>query len=328
MWDFSIGRTLAIMARTWPFIVLRLIVYFCITIAYVLATGAGAGLGWGVGHIFADGGPEGTAFWGAVTGFGLVTGVLYLLREYILYVVKAGHIAVMVHLIDGRDVPGGQGQIAYARQIVTQRFAEANVLFVMDQLVKGVIRTITGLVGGIAAFLPIPGLQGLIGFINTVIRLALTYVDEIILGRNIRIDSKNPFDTARQSVVLYAQNAGTMLKNAVWLALIMWGLTIVVFIFMIAPAGALLYYMPSQSGGWVFVFAIVLAWAVKSALLEPFAIAALMQAYFKVIEGQSPNPEWDSRLEGASKHFRELKDKAVASFGAARPGGEGTQPAR
>jgi len=161
MWDFSIGRTLAIMARTWPFIVLRLIVYFCITIAYVLATGAGAGLGWGVGHIFADGGPEGTAFWGAVTGFGLVTGVLYLLREYILYVVKAGHIAVMVHLIDGRDVPGGQGQIAYARQIVTQRFAEANVLFVMDQLVKGVIRTITGLVGGIAAFLPIPGLQGL-----------------------------------------------------------------------------------------------------------------------------------------------------------------------
>ena len=124
MWDFSIGRTLAIMARTWPFIVLRLIVYFCITIAYVLATGAGAGLGWGVGHIFADGGPEGTAFWGAVTGFGLVAGVLDLLREYILYVVKAGHIAVMVHLIDGRDVPGGQGQIAYARQIVTQRFAD------------------------------------------------------------------------------------------------------------------------------------------------------------------------------------------------------------
>ena len=41
---------------------------------------------------------------------------LYLLREYILYVVKAGHIAVMVHLIDGREVPDGQGQIAYARR--------------------------------------------------------------------------------------------------------------------------------------------------------------------------------------------------------------------
>lgn len=327
MWDFSIGGTLAIMARTWPFIVLRLIVYFGSTLAYVLGTGASAGLGWGVGHIFADGGPEGTAFWGGVVGFSLVSIVLYWLREYILYVVKAGHIAVMVHLIDGRDVPGGQGQIAYARQVVTERFVEANLLFVMDQLVKGAIRAITGLIGGIAAFLPIPGLQALVTFVNTVIRLSLTYVDEIILGRNIRIDSKNPFETARQGVVLYAQNAKTMVKNAIWLTLIMWVLTIIVFIFMIAPAGALLYYMPSQPGGWAFVFAIVLAWAIKSALLEPFAIAALMQVYFKVTAGQMPNPDWDSRLEGASKHFRELKDKALASFGAARPGGQGVQPA-
>ena len=46
------------MFRTWPFIALRLIVYFGITAAYVLATGTGAGIGYGVGNIFADGGPE------------------------------------------------------------------------------------------------------------------------------------------------------------------------------------------------------------------------------------------------------------------------------
>jgi hypothetical protein len=28
MWDFRIGQTLGIMARTWPFILLRLVVYF------------------------------------------------------------------------------------------------------------------------------------------------------------------------------------------------------------------------------------------------------------------------------------------------------------
>ena len=44
-------------------------------------------------------------------------------------------------------------------QVVTERFAEANVLFVLDQLIKGAIGAITGLIGGIAAFLPIPGLQ-------------------------------------------------------------------------------------------------------------------------------------------------------------------------
>jgi hypothetical protein len=326
MWDFSIGRTLGIMVRTWPFIVLRLIVYFLITLAYVLAVGAGAGLGWGVGHIFADGGPEGAAFYGGIAGFGFVSLALYWMREYILYMVKAGHVAVMVHLIDGRDVPGGQGQISYAQQVVRERFVEANVLFVMDQLVKGAIRAITGLIGGIAAFLPIPGLQGIVNFINTVIRMSLTYVDEIILGHNIRIDSKNPFETARQGVVLYAQNAKTMVKNAIWLTIIMWVLAFFVFLFMIAPAGALLYYMPSQPGGWAFVFAIVLAWAVKAALLEPFAIAALMQVYFKVIEGQKPNPDWDQRLANASKKFRELKEKAAASFGVQRPGQPGAQP--
>ena len=78
--------------------------------------------------------------WGGIFGFGLVSLSLYWLREYILYLVKAGHIAVMVHLIDGADVPGGQSQIAYAQQVVHERFAEANVLFVLDQLIKGVDR--------------------------------------------------------------------------------------------------------------------------------------------------------------------------------------------
>ena len=316
MWDFSIGGTLAIMARTWPFIAMRLIVYFLITTAYVLATGTGAGMGYGVGHVLSDpDGPATFAVWGAIGGFVLVSAVVYWIREYILYIVKAGHIAAMVQLIDGRDLPGGQGQISYARQIVTNRFAEANVLFALDQLVKGAIAAITGLIGGIAAFIPIPGLDGLVRFINSVIRLSLTYVDEIILGYNIRIDSRNPWETARQGVVLYAQNAKIMIKNAIWLAVIMWLVSFAVFLVMIAPAEALLYFMPGQAGGWAFVLAIVFAWAVKAALIEPFAIAALMQVYFRTIEGQVPNPEWDRRLADASAKFRKLKDRALAGLG-------------
>ena len=319
MWDFEIGRSVSIVVRTWPFIVLRMIVYFGITLAYIVAAGAGASVGYGVGHISTDpDGPLSFALWGGVAGFGVVSIAVYWIREYILYIVKAGHIAVMVHLIDGRDVPGGQDQIAYARDVVSRRFAEANILFVLDQLVKGAIRAITGLIGGIAAFLPIPGLGGLVSFVNTVIRLSLTYVDEIILGYNIRINSASPFETARQGVVLYAQNGKTMVKNAIWLAVIMWGVSFVIFLLMLAPAGAILYLMPGQLAGWAFVLAIVFAWAFKAAFIEPFAIASLMQVYFKTIEGQVPNPDWDRRLGEASSKFRELKDKALASFGGSR----------
>ncbi|WP_246673466.1 hypothetical protein [Mesorhizobium sp. B2-4-14] len=319
MWDFNIGRSVSITMRTWPFIVFRMIVYFGITLAYILATGTGASVGYGVGHISTDpDGPLSFALWGGVVGFGAVSIAVYWIREYILYVVKAGHIAVMVHLIDGQDVPGGQNQIAYARKVVTQRFAEANILFVVDQLVKGAIRAITGLLGGIAAFLPIPGLSGLVSFINTVIRLSLTYVDEIILGYNIRIDSSSPFETARQGVVLYAQNGKIMVKNAVWLAIIMWGVSFVIFLLMLAPAGAILFLMPGQLAGWAFVLAIVFAWAFKAAFIEPFAIACLMQVYFKTIAGQVPDPAWDARLAEASSKFRDLKDKALSSFGGSR----------
>lgn len=316
MWDFDISRTLGLMVRTLPFILLRMAVYFSITLAYLLVSGFGAGVGWGVGNIFADPGAQGGfALWGGLIGFGAVTLVLFWIREYILYLVKAGHIAVMVQLLDGKDIPAGQGQLRFAREIVTDRFAEANVLFVVDQLVKGAIRAITGLIGGIAAFLPIPGLHGLVRFANSIIRLSLTYVDEIILGYNIRIDSDAPFETARRGVVLYAQNGKTMIKNAVWLAVFMWIISFVIFLVMIAPAAALLYTVSGQVAGWAFMLAIVFAWAFKAALLEPFAIAALMDVYFRTIEGQQPNPEWDGRLSDASKAFRELKDKAMDSLG-------------
>ena len=318
MWDFEIGRTLGIVMRTWPFVVFRMIVYFGITIAYIASTGTGAGIGYGVGHIMGDGGPMSFAMWGGILGFGLVSLILYWIREYILYIVKAGHIAVMVQLIDGHDVPGGQGQIAYARSIVTERFAEANVLFVLDQLIKGALAAITGLIGGVAAFIPIPGLNGIVKFINSVIRMSLTYVDEIILGYNIRTASGQPFETGRQGIVLYAQNARTMVKNAIWLTVMTAILGVIVFLLTLAPAGAILYAMPGNLAGWAFVLAIVFAWACISAFVEPFVIAAMMQVYFKAIEGQVPDPEWDRRLSDASKQFRELKDKALEAVDGSR----------
>ena len=325
MWDFSISRTLGIMGKTMPYVALRLVIFFMITVAYIAFTGLGAGVGYGVGNVFAEGeDAAGFAFYGGAAGLVLVSTVVYWIREYILYIVKAGHIAVIVKHLDGQPLPGGKGQIAYGRKIVTARFAEASVLFGVDQLIKGAIRLITGLLGGISALIPIPGLQGLVGFANTVIRMSLTYVDEILLGYNMRIDSDNPYDSAQDAIVLYAQNARLMIKNAVWLSLFLWVLTFVVFLLMLAPAAAVVYYFLGATGGWSFVLAIVFAWALRAALLEPFAIAALMSVYFQAIEGQIPDAEWRKKLNGASDQFSELGRKARGYFA---PGGDAPQSA-
>ena len=325
MWDFSISQALGLMGKTLPFIALRVIVYAGIAIAYVLMTGVGAGVGWGVGAFGDEEFRAGSVVWGGVIGFGLTAGVLYFMREYILYVVKAGHIAVLVKLMDGEVVPDGQNQINFATAVVKERFAEANVLFAIDQLVKGVLAAILGLIQGIASFIPIPGLQGMVQLVKGFLRIAVGLVDEVILAHAIRTRAANPWASAQEALVLYAQNYPTMLKNAAWLTIITYGLSFVVFLFMLAPAAVVVWLIP---GGWSaggFVFALIFAWAVKAALIEPFAITCMMQVFFRTTAGQAPDPEWESRISGVSRKFNELKERAVQWMGGrGAPGGMGT----
>ncbi len=311
MWDFSMGTALGIMRKTAPFIVFRMVVYFGIAVTYVLVTGTGAGVGYGIGGFGTDDFRASSTMWGGIAGFGLTAGVIYFLREYLLYVVKAGHIAVMVEILDGRELPGGKGQIAYASQIVRERFTEASVLFGIDQLVKGVVNTITGLVQGLMNFLPIPGLQSLMGVVRAYLKLAVGLIDEVILAHAIRHRSDNPWGSAKEALVLYGQNAGPMLKNAAWLTLFTYGLSLIVFLLMLAPAAAIVYVMPGAWSAGGVVFALLFAWAVKVALIEPFAIACLLQAFFKITDGQQPNPAWEAKLEGASSKFKKLGERAM-----------------
>src|SRR5690606_37027384 len=109
------------------------------------------------------------------------------------------------------------------------------------------------------------------------------------------------------------QNYKTLLKNAAWLAVIVYGLSIVVFVIMLAPAALVVYLMPGAWAAGGFIFALIFAWSVKAALLEPFAITCLMEVYFTTIEGQTPDPEWEAKLEQLSGKFRELKARALGA---------------
>lgn len=311
VWDFSLTRALSMMMRTAPYILFRVLVYFGIACAYVIVTGAGAGIGYGVGVFGDEDFRLGATFWGGAAGFGVTAGAIYLLREYVLYVVKAGHIAVLVELIDGRDLPAGQGQIAYGRQIVSQRFVAASVLFGLDHLIKGVIAAITGLLGGILSLLPIPGVDSIAGLLRAFLRIAVGFVDEVILAHAIRTRAENPWAAAEEALVLYAQNGKVILKNAAWLAIFVYLLAFVVFLLALAPAAALVYLFPGAWSAGGFVFALLFAWAFKAALLEPLAITCMMDVFFRVTEGQQPNPEWRARLNSVSSRFGKIRDKAV-----------------
>ncbi|MCC5968115.1 MAG: hypothetical protein JJU24_18535, partial [Natronohydrobacter sp.] len=120
----------------------------------------------------------------------------------------------------------------------------------------------------------------------------------------------DPWGSARAALVLYAQNYKSMLKNAAWITLFVYGLMAILFFIMLAPAALISNLYPGGMSAMGIVIAFILAWSVKQAVLEPLAVACLLQAYFRTIEGQVPNPEWDAKLEGMSGKFQKLKSRA------------------
>ncbi|MGD8310228.1 MAG: hypothetical protein PVG98_12385, partial [Chromatiales bacterium] len=119
MWDFRLGEVFGLLRRTSAFLLFRFLVYMGITLAYVIATGGGAGIGYLAGSIGDE--PGGGAVWGGFIGLGLISAVVYWAREYLLYLVKAGHIAVLVELMDGKEIPSGKAQIEHAKEQVKGR---------------------------------------------------------------------------------------------------------------------------------------------------------------------------------------------------------------
>ena len=151
------------------------------------------------------------------------------------------------------------------------------------------------------------------GLVRAFLRVSVGLIDEVIIAYAIKTGQNRK--SAQTALVLYAQNASLMLKNATWLTLFIYGLSLLVFLLFLAPAAALVYYMPGAWSAGSVVFALLCAWSIKAALLEPFAIACLLQSYFKAIEGQTPDPSWESRLTSVSSKFVKLKDKAVSWVG-------------
>lgn len=308
MWDFNLMAAARLMGRTSPFIFLRLLVYVGITLAYIVVTGLGAGIGYGLSSM--GEGEGGGAAIGGLLGFAIVSGILYWAREYLLYLIKAGHIAVLVELMQGRELPAGRSQIEHGQQVVKERFKEASVLFGVDQLIKGILRLLNRMVMSVSRLIPIPALEQLAGIVNRIITTSLTYVDEVMLGYNIKTGSDNPWQSSKDALILYAQNYKVMLKNAVFLMLFMYVSAFVIFLLVLGPVAGIAALFPGSLGFWSFLSAALLAWSLKAALLEPLAVTAMMEVYFKTIEGQTPNPEWDEKLSQASDKFRELSQKA------------------
>jgi hypothetical protein len=219
---------------------------------------------------------------------------------------------VITELLNKGSLPEGINQFQYGKELVTKMFKEVSVLFIVDRLVDGVIRTINSTVSAITDILPLPGIEGVTKIANSVVNFSLTYVDETILSYNLSRRDENIWESAKRGVILYAQNWKPILITAAGCTVANFVAFVVVLIIFLVPFGLLAAATHNETLKFFwFAMAFALAYGVKLALFKPFFQTSMIITFNEAIKGQSPNPQWENRLETVSDKFRELKQKAV-----------------
>ncbi|MEN6483597.1 MAG: hypothetical protein ABFD98_01835, partial [Syntrophobacteraceae bacterium] len=293
--NFHFGEASKILLKTMPYLLIRSAVYAALGLAAALYIGIVIL----VGKLFGSGGA--VVF---VIGIAVLIGLMRLAKQYVLYLVDAGHIAVITEIIRAGSLPEGVSQYRYGREAVTRMFKEVSVLFVVDRMVDGTIRAINGLVVEITDFLPIPGIESLTKVVNSVISFSLTYIDETILSYNLSRKDANIWESARRGVVLYAQNWRPVLTTAAASVVANAVAFVLVFLVLLIPFALLAMATHNETLRlfW-FALAFTLAYGFKLAVFKPFFQTSMILAFNHAIRGQEPDPEWENRLEAASEKF-------------------------
>jgi hypothetical protein len=309
------GTAVSLVARTLPYALVRfgiLVAFTLVTVVWFALTFGGAALlsakihPWvGIGWLVVGLGGYGYAWWFVV--------------RYALYLIKAGHVAVLTELITKGSIDNGAtGMFDYGRRVVTERFGEVNVLFAIDLVIRGVVSAFNRTLDWVSRLVPVPGLQSVVGIVNAIVKAATTYIDETIFSYDLARGDDNPWRAGKDGLIYYAQNSGEILKTAVYVVVLDKVLTVVVWAVMLAPAFLMLAVLPQSAkpGGFIggLVIAALFASNVRQAFLKPVFLVMVMTKFHTVVQNQPINAEWDGRLTSVSSKFREMKDKAATPW--------------
>ncbi len=322
----GLSEAVGLVAKTLPYAIVRFgvllafsvvtIIWFVVTVGGATLLGASVHPLVGIGWLVVGLGAYGYAWWFVV--------------RYALYLIQAGHVAVLTELVTSGQVgAGSEGMFAYGKRIVTERFGQVNVLFALDLLIRGVVHAFNRTLDFITRLIPIPGLNSIVAIVNAIIRAATTYIDETIFSYNLARGDDNAWRSSKDALIYYGQNSKELLKTAVWIVILDKVLTVVVWAVMLAPAGIVFALLPASAKGAGFVVMLVIAALfasnVRQAFLKPVFLVMIMTRFHVLVRNQDINLQWDDRLSRASRKFQDIKDKA-AGFGRPAPAPAGSLP--
>jgi hypothetical protein len=301
-------QAFGLMLRCAPVLGQGLVVRAGIALAYALAIAAGVVLGDGLDGIGAGVATGWPGFAGGALGFALAVGARRGVRAQLHHLVEARRVAVLALLLDDHPVPGGRGQAAFAAAIVGARFGDAPRLFALVQLVKGIVRACNRALPAPSGPHRLPALR----LASAGFDWALPHFDALILAHAIRSRQANPWAAVRDGTVLFAEHQHRLLPFARRLAVYSWLLAAGVLVAALSPAAGVLAGVPGPAGFWTFALAAIAALTIKVALIDPWALTCLLQAWTRIMQGQQPRQAWATRLNATAGGFRVLGERALA----------------
>lgn len=299
---------------------MRMLIYGIFGLVALIFLGIVIGIGYLLIKVFGD---VGVAFIVVtIIAFLVLYGALKFVERYVLYMVKLGHVSVVVELLRTGNIPEGKGLVAYGKDKVTESFGSSNVAFVLDKMVHAAVRQIQRLVmriGELFSFLP--GSSTIIGIINAIMSISLNYIDEAIMSyiflRRTEQKDVNVWKEASDGVVLYAQSWKGIIKSAAISVLFIYAFNIVMFLILVFPLILLVGFFPQEVDGMglflgflAVLAALILTTVLKRALIDPVVTIIMVRSYQMNIRDQQPSIDLHNKLLGVSSRFKRLVTKA------------------
>lgn len=235
-------------------------------------------------------------------------GLVTLLRRYVLYLVTAGHVAVIAHVVDTGEVP--DNQLQFGKQQVSDRFVEASALFAVDQVIKTVVKQFNQAVASIGRMADfVPALKQLMAIVTQAIGLAASYIDQAILAHMFLHDEKGTWTAARDGLVLYGKTWKPVLGSTLLIVVGLQGATLLFAGGLALASGAL--------GGFGTILELAV-WLVVGGtvavgyfgVLSPWIKTVVITTYLVEAEGETPDSETMDYIAERSSEFADVVRKA------------------
>lgn len=314
--DMSIMK---IFRKTLPFFISRILIYGLFGLGALVFLGIMVGIGFLIVKMFGD---SGAAFiFVMLIAFSVVYGGLKFLERYVLYMLKIGHVSVIVELMNHGKIPDGKGQVTHGKDQVKNNFGTTNVAFVLDNMIHGAIKQIQRRViriGDMFSF--IPSSNNIVSIINAIMSISLSYIDEAIMSyifvrKDIKQD-ESTWKSAIDGVVLYAQSWKSVLKTTAGSVVFIYAFNIIVFLVLAFPLMFVSNILSADTpelgfllGALALIAAYIITTVLKRALIDPIITIAMIRSYQISIQNMEPNVDMHKKLLGVSSRFKKLVDK-------------------